>query len=212
MVGTGMAAMATVEELLEHDAAEDWQITMVGREPDLPYNRMLLSKVVAGTAEESQLRLRGPSGSPDGGSRSGTGRSVRSLELGRRTAELSDGDELAFDRLVLATGSRPAVLPLPGRQRPGVHAFRTLRDARAIIRDAASARRAVVIGGGLLGLEVARGLRAHDLEVTVVHSGAMADGAPARPAARERFTGPSERTRSRSCSACRPSRSPARGP
>ena len=95
--------------------------------------------------------------------------SVRSLDLGRHTAELSDGEELGFERLVLATGSRPTVPPMPGRERSGVYAFRTLRDAREIILGAAEARRGVVIGGGLLGLEVARGLRARGLQVSVIH-------------------------------------------
>lgn len=142
---------------------------MVGREPELPYNRMLLSKVVAGTAEEEELTLHEPEWLAARGIEICAGREVRGLHLGRRTAELSDGEELEFDRLVLATGSRPATPPLAGSQLPGVHSFRTLRDARQIIRDADGARRAVVIGGGLLGLELARGLRARAVETAVVH-------------------------------------------
>jgi ferredoxin-nitrate reductase len=169
VVGTGMAGMATVEALLDHDEPGEWSITMVGREPELPYNRMLLSKVVAGTAGEDQLVLHGSDWLAERGIELRTGCDVRALDLAGRTAELADGDELPFDALVLATGSRPLIPPFPGRDRAGVHAFRTLEDARTIIRAAGMARRAVVIGGGLLGLEAARGLRARDVEVTVVH-------------------------------------------
>jgi ferredoxin-nitrate reductase len=168
VVGTGMSAMATVESLLEHEP-EGWEVTMVGREPDLPYNRMQLSKLLAGSASETQLTLH------DGGWLAErrisvlAGREARALHLGRRRVELADGDELEYERLVLATGSRPWLPPIAGLERAGVHAFRTLRDARRILAAAAQARRAVVIGGGLLGLEAARGLRAHGVEVTVVH-------------------------------------------
>jgi ferredoxin-nitrate reductase len=170
VVGTGMAGMATVEALLEHEDAAEWQITMLGREPDPPYNRILLSKAVAGTAQEEQLWLHRPEWLAERGITLRRGCSAQAIDLRRRVVEVGDGEELPWDRLLLATGSRPVVPPLPGRQRPGVHAFRTLRDARAIIRDAQRARRAVVIGGGLLGLEVARGLRARAVEVTVVHA------------------------------------------
>jgi ferredoxin-nitrate reductase len=170
VIGTGMAAMTTVETLLEHDGTDAWQITMVGREPDLPYNRMLLSKVVAGTASQGQLTLRPLAWLAERSIELRAGREVSALNLAHGTAELDDGEELSFDRLVLATGSRPAAPPPFGTRMRGVHAFRTLEDARRIIAGAERARRGVVIGGGLLGLEAARGLRAHDVEVTVVHS------------------------------------------
>jgi ferredoxin-nitrate reductase len=170
VVGTGMAAMATVEAFLEHNSGDGWQTTMVGREAHLPYNRILLSKVVAGTADEAQLALHGPERLADRGIEIRTGREVRAIHLARRVAELEDGEELPFDRLVLATGSRPALPPLPGLDLDGVYSFRTLDDARAIVVGAARARRAVVIGGGLLGLEAAGGLRARDVDVTVLHT------------------------------------------
>jgi ferredoxin-nitrate reductase len=170
VIGTGMAGMATVDALLEHEGADGWEITMVGREPDLPYNRILLSKVVAGTADEAQLALHEPEWHAERSIEILPGREVRALNIAQSTAELDDGDELAFDRVVLATGSRPAMPPLTGVDLRGVHPFRTLHDARRIIAAAATAGRAVVIGGGLLGLEVARGLRAHQVDVTVVHA------------------------------------------
>jgi ferredoxin-nitrate reductase len=168
VVGTGMAAMATVEALLEHEP-DGWQITMVGREPELPYNRVALSKLLAGSAGEAQLTLHDDAWLAAREITLLAGREVRALAPERRTVELDDGDELPYDKLVLATGSRPWLPPVAGLTRAGVHAFRTMHDARAILAAAGGARRAVVIGGGLLGLEAARGLRARGVEVTVVH-------------------------------------------
>jgi ferredoxin-nitrate reductase len=170
VVGTGLAAMATVEALLEHDDADTWQITLVGREPELPYNRIMLSKLLAGTTTEAQLTLRRPQWLAEHGIEIRIGRDVRAVHRRRALIELDDGEEIAFDQLVLATGSRQALPALPGRDLRGVHPFRTLDDTRAIIESATLARRAVVIGGGLLGLEAARGLRARGVEVTVLHS------------------------------------------
>ena len=176
VVGTGMAAMETVERLLEHEDPHRWQITMVGREPDLPYNRMLLSKVVAGTASPRQLSLRPLAWLAERGIELRAGRHVAALDLSRSVAELEDGEELAFDRLVLATGSQQAI-PAPLRpELGGVHPFRTLQDTRRIIEAARHAAHGVVIGGGLLGLELARGLKTHDVRVTVVHNAGVADG------------------------------------
>ena len=170
VVGTGMAAMATVEALLAHEGAGEWEVTMVGREPDPPYNRILLSQLLAGSVDERQLVLRDPRWLAEHGVELRTGCEVRALDLSGRAAELADGEALRWDRLVIATGSRAAVPALYGLDRRGVHIFRTLRDARRIVAHAQQARAAVVIGGGLLGLETARGLRAHDVEVTVVHA------------------------------------------
>ena len=185
VVGTGMAAMASVEALLEHDQAEDWRITMVGREPDLPYNRILLSKLIAGDAEEPELTLRPPDWLAARGIELRAGTEVRSLSLDRRIAELGNGEELEFDRLIVATGSTQLVPQLSGAGLRGVQLFRTLPDARRIVAAAARARGAVVIGGGLLGLELARGLQLRGLRVTVVHAAEwlmerQIDRAPAR--------------------------------
>ena len=94
---------------------------------------------------------------------------ARLIDPGARTVELADGDVLGYDDLVLATGSRPFVPPVPGTGLAGVHVFRTRADARSLLKAAAGAKRAVVIGGGLLGLEAARGLRERGVAVTVVH-------------------------------------------
>jgi ferredoxin-nitrate reductase len=167
VVGAGMAGMATVEALLDHDEA--WDVTVVGREPDAPYNRVMLSKLVAGSVGEAQLALHPPAWFAARGVRLRSGVEVRRLDLAASTAELSDGETLGYDRLVLATGSRAFLPAIPGIDRPGVHAFRTLADARGLLDAATGASRAVVVGGGLLGLEAARGLRERGLAVTVVH-------------------------------------------
>jgi ferredoxin-nitrate reductase len=138
-------------------------VTLVGAEDARPYNRVMLSQLLAGAATERALDL------ADCGAEVRAGRTVRSLDLAAREALLDDGETLGYDRLVLATGSRPVVPPIAGADRPEVHTFRTLADARAILASAEHARRAVVIGGGLLGLEAARGLRERGLQVTVVH-------------------------------------------
>ncbi|HWI22787.1 MAG TPA: molybdopterin-dependent oxidoreductase [Baekduia sp.] len=169
VVGTGMSAMATVEALVAHDGASEWQITMVGREPDRPYNRVMLSKLLAGSIGESELDLRPDAwfAAHDIDLRVGT--EVRSLDLQSQVAELADGERLEYDRLVLATGSLPFLPSIAGVDRAGVHAFRSREDARAILAGARGAKRAVVIGGGLLGLEAARALRELGVQVAVVH-------------------------------------------
>jgi len=144
-------------------------ITIVCAEPDPPYNRVLLSQVLAGTVADQELALRHPDWYASRGVTLRLGVTARHVDTATRTVELADGEVLAYDELVLATGSRPFVPPVPGADLPGVHVFRTRADARAIMAAASGARRSVVIGGGLLGLEAARALREHGTHTTVVH-------------------------------------------
>jgi ferredoxin-nitrate reductase len=167
VVGGGMAAMATVEALLAHDG--DWHVTIVGAEPDPPYNRVLLSQALAGSVGEQELALRHPQWFAERGVALRLGVPVRLIDPAAKTVELADGEVLAYDDLVLATGSDPFVPPVPGAGLPGVHVFRSRADARAILAAAAEAKRAVVIGGGLLGLEAARALTERGVRTTVVH-------------------------------------------
>jgi ferredoxin-nitrate reductase len=169
VVGTGMSGLATVEALLAHEQAGGWDVTLVGREDDAPYNRVMLSQFVAGSVGRGELTLRRPDWFAARDVRLRTGVEVRRLDLQASTAELSDGELIGYDHLVLATGSRAFLPPITGVDRPGVHAFRTLADSHRILDAARASRRAVVIGGGLLGLEAARGLRERGLAVTVVH-------------------------------------------
>ncbi|MGH2950250.1 MAG: FAD-dependent oxidoreductase, partial [Solirubrobacteraceae bacterium] len=167
VVGTGMAAMETVEEVLRRTPAGAWRVTMLGEEPGVPFNRMLLSKLLAGTVGTGALELRPPAWFADQrvDLRGGSPATAIDLEPGR----VLDGSGIAhpFDALVLATGSRPFVPPIPGARRPGVLTFRTQADVAAIAASAQAARRAVVIGGGLLGLEAAAGIRACAAGATV---------------------------------------------
>jgi ferredoxin-nitrate reductase len=169
VVGAGMAGTSTVEALLAHASHEDWSITVVGAEPERPYNRILLSQVLAGAVAEHELDLRRPAWFAEHGIDLRLGVAARLIDTAARTVELADGERLEFDDLVVATGSEPFVPPVAGADHPRVHVLRTRADARAILDAAARARRAVVIGGGLLGLEAARALRARGLRTTVVH-------------------------------------------
>ncbi|HEX6389795.1 MAG TPA: molybdopterin-dependent oxidoreductase, partial [Solirubrobacteraceae bacterium] len=167
VVGGGMAAMATVESLLAH--AGDWHVTIVGAEPDPPYNRVLLSQALAGSVGEQELALRHPQWFAERGVTLRLGVAARLIDPVAKTVELADGEVLDYDDLVLATGSHPFVPPVPGADLPGVHVFRTRADARAILAAAREAKRAVVIGGGLLGLEAARALSERGVRTTVIH-------------------------------------------
>ena len=168
VVGGGMAGLAMVEQLLAH-GSDGESLTIVGAEPDLPYDRIRLSQALTGEADPSDLVLRDASWFADRGVLLRSGAHVTDLGLERGRAELSDGTAVDYDRFVLATGSQPAVPPIDGLGRGGVHAFRSLRDVARILSSGSGGSRAVVIGGGLLGLEAARGLQARGRQVTVVH-------------------------------------------
>lgn len=169
VVGNGMAGNRTLEELLRL-APERYQITVFGAEPHGNYNRIALSPLLAGecqldgiiTHDLDWYRKHNIDLRPDC--------PVQAINRSRRAVLGSDGEWVRYDRLLLATGSHPVVLPLPGAELPGVVTFRTLEDVNWML-DAAQngARHAVVIGGGLLGLEAAAALVLQGLAVTVVH-------------------------------------------
>ncbi len=180
VVGHGMAATRLVEELVRRDAGFD--ITVVGDEPEPGYNRVLLSAVVEGAHRAEDIRLRAPGWYADHGVRLVTGRRVMELDRERRVVRLHDGSEHGYDRLVLATGSRPLIPPVrgvvtPDGLHPAVHAFRSLADCRRLDDESVPGRRAVVVGGGLLGLQVARALSVRGLRVEVVEVGMHLMGA-----------------------------------
>jgi ferredoxin-nitrate reductase len=168
VVGGGMAGLAVVEQLLAHGAGSG-TVTIVGAEPSLPYDRIRLSAALAGEAHPAELVLRDASWFAARGVELRSGSHVADLGLAERCAELSDGSLVEYDRAVLATGSQPALPRIPGLELTGVHPFRSLRDVARILASLDGGRRAVVIGGGLLGLEAARGLQARGMRVTVVH-------------------------------------------
>jgi len=169
IVGGGIAGQAVVEAIRDRD--REVPLTLVCGEPRLPYDRVRLSELLASGEDLDALILRPAEWFADHGVRVLTGRSVARLDLEHHAIELENGETLPFTRLALATGSRPLLPPIPGIDLDGVYAFRGPEDCDGIRAEAASAdvRRAVVIGGGLLGLEAARGIVAQGCAVTVVH-------------------------------------------
>ncbi|MBL8380266.1 MAG: NAD(P)/FAD-dependent oxidoreductase [Burkholderiales bacterium] len=168
VVGNGMAGVRTVEELLKL-APDKYEITIFGAEPQPNYNRILLSPVLAGEQDFDAIVLNGWDWYRDNGITLKAGVEVKRIDRTRRRVIASDGSETSYDRLLLATGSNPFLPPLPGIDLPGVLAYRDIADTRAMIAAAGPGKRAVVIGGGLLGLEAANGLAARGMAVTVVH-------------------------------------------
>ena len=168
VVGNGMAGMRTVEELLKQ-APDAYEIVVFGAEPHGNYNRILLSPVLAGEKKTEEIMLHSIEWYAEHGVTLHAGDPVVSIDRRKRVVKSQQGVEVTYDRLLLATGSQPIVLPVPGATLPGVITFRDLADVGAMLQRAGRGRRAVVIGGGLLGLEAANGLRARGMEVTVVH-------------------------------------------
>lgn len=168
VVGNGMAGMRTVEELLGL-APDMYDITVFGLEPRVNYNRIMLSPVLAGEKTFDAIVLHPRSWYEEHGVTLHAGDPVVAIDRKRRIVRARSGLEVAYDRLLLATGSQPFILPVPGAALPGVVGFRDLDDVETMLQAARTGRHAVVIGGGLLGLEAANGLLRQGMEVTVVH-------------------------------------------
>ena len=168
VVGNGMVGLRLVEELLAR-APDRYGLTIVGKEPRPAYNRVLLSSLLAGEVSGEDVRLRDLAWYAENGVRLILGAQAERLDPGTGTVRLADGSDLAFDRLVLATGSQPIRPPMPGLDLSGVLTFRDLADVDAIHAACVRGRRAVVIGGGLLGIEAAYGLARAGLAVDLVH-------------------------------------------
>lgn len=170
MVGNGMAGVRTLEELLKI-APDLYDITVFGAEPHPNYNRILLSPVLAGEQTLDEIVLNPLSWYEEQGITLHLGRTVTEIDRRRRVVRAGDGTEAAYDRLLIATGSTPFILPVPGKDLDGVIAYRDIADTQTMIDAATRYRQAVVIGGGLLGLEAANGLMLRGMDVTVVHLG-----------------------------------------
>ncbi|MEM5429722.1 NAD(P)/FAD-dependent oxidoreductase [Cupriavidus oxalaticus] len=168
VVGNGMAGMRTVEELLRL-APDLYDITVFGAEPHGNYNRILLSPVLAGEKTVADIMLNTREWYEENGIELLAGDPVVSIDRPRRVVRSASGREVRYDRLLLATGSKPFILPVPGHQLEGVIAFRDIQDVETMLHAARNHRHAVVIGGGLLGLEAANGLLRQGMDVTVVH-------------------------------------------
>jgi nitrite reductase [NAD(P)H] large subunit len=168
VVGNGMAGMRTVEELLRL-APDAYDITVFGAEPHGNYNRIMLSPVLAGEQRPEDIILHGPEWYAQHRVMLHADDPVVEIDRRRRLVRSTRGVEADYDRLLLATGSSPVILPIPGKSFPGVVTFRDLADVESMLRAAKQYRRAAVIGGGLLGLEAANALVKRGMDVTVVH-------------------------------------------
>lgn len=168
VVGNGMASLRLVERLGQH-APGRFDVTVVGAEPSPAYNRVLLSSLLAGEVDEADCRFRERPWYLRQGIRLIAGAAATAIDLEERAVVVGELTTLPFDRLVLATGSDPIRLPKPGMELPGVVTFRDLADVAAMRAAAARGVRAVVIGGGLLGIEAAYGLVRLGVDTTLVH-------------------------------------------
>jgi nitrite reductase [NAD(P)H] large subunit len=167
VIGGGIAGQSVCERVRARDA--EVPIALVCKEAEAPYDRVALSHLLAGETARDDLRLRPQAWYADHGVELRLGAAVQRLDPGGGVCTLAGGETLAFDRAVLCTGSDPLLPPLQGIDLAGVFAFRTPADCDAIAARARQARRAVVIGGGLLGLEAARGIAGLGCATTVVH-------------------------------------------
>ncbi|WP_298252348.1 FAD-dependent oxidoreductase [Bradyrhizobium sp.] len=168
IVGNGMAAVRLVDELAKV-ALGRHAIAVIGAEPRLAYNRVLLSSVLAGEAASHEIELKPANWWRDRGVTLKYGCTVDEIDVGRRELKIAGEESVTFSKLVLATGSSPLRLNLPGSELSGVHTFRDSRDVDLMLSLAVGKKRVVVVGGGLLGLEAAYGLAKAGAPVTLVH-------------------------------------------
>jgi nitrite reductase (NADH) large subunit len=168
VVGNGMAAARLVDELTRA-AQGRYAIAVIGDEPRLAYNRVLLSSVLAGETASHDIELRPAGWWRDRGVTLKYGCVATGIDVGRRELKIANGESIAFSRLVLATGSTPLRLNVPGADLAGVHTFRDCRDVDLLLTLAALKKRVVVVGGGLLGLEAAYGLAKAGASVSLIH-------------------------------------------
>jgi nitrite reductase (NADH) large subunit len=168
IVGNGMAAARLVDELAK-SALGRYAIAVIGDEPRLAYNRVLLSSVLAGETASHDIELKPASWWRDRGVTLKYGYVATEIDVGRRELKIAGEESLTFSKLVLATGSAPLRLNVPGADLPGVHTFRDSRDVDLLLTLAAQKKRVVVVGGGLLGLEAAYGLAKAGAPMTLIH-------------------------------------------
>ena len=168
IVGNGMAAARLVDELVT-TALGRYAIAVIGEEPRLAYNRVLLSSVLAGETASHDIELKPAAWWRDRGVTLKYGCRATEIDVGRRELKIEGDESIEFSRLVLATGSSPLRLNVPGAELNGVHTFRDSRDVDLLLSLAARKKPVVVIGGGLLGLEAAYGLAKAGAPVTLLH-------------------------------------------
>ena len=174
VIGNGMAGCRAVEEILARDAGK-FRITIFGAEPRVNYNRIMLSPLLAGEKSFEDIIINGHDWYSDNGIDLVAGDPVSSIDRAAKTVTSASGRVESYDKLLIATGSDPFIIPVPGKDLPGVITFRDMDDVGAMLEAAGRAEKnpklndAVVIGGGLLGLEAAHGLSLRGMKVTVIH-------------------------------------------
>jgi nitrite reductase (NADH) large subunit len=168
VVGNGMATARLVDELAKV-ALGRYAIAVIGDEPRLAYNRVLLSSVLAGETASHDIELRPASWWRDRGVTLKYGCRATEIDVGRHELKIANEESVSFSKLVIATGSTPLRLNVPGSDLAGVHTFRDSRDVDLLLTLAAQKKRVVVVGGGLLGLEAAYGLAKAGAPVTLIH-------------------------------------------
>jgi nitrite reductase (NADH) large subunit len=168
VIGNGMAGCRAVEEVLARDPGR-YRITIIGAEPRVNYNRIMLSPLLAGEKSFDEIVINDLAWYDDNGITLVAGDAAVGVDREAGTVAVRSGGTLKYDRLLIATGSDPVVIPVPGHDLPGVVTFRDLDDVDAMLKAADAGGHAVVIGGGLLGLEAAHGLSLRGMGVTVLH-------------------------------------------
>ena len=168
IIGNGMAPGRMLEHLLDK-APGRYEVTIFNAEPRVNYDRIMLSPVLSGEKDYEQIIIHGDGWYIKNGITLYKGHKVTQIDRAGKTVTSDHGVVAPYDKLVIATGSVPLILPVPGNNLPGVLSYRDLDDVNAMLVAAQSRAKAVVIGGGLLGLEAAAGLAARDMDVTVVH-------------------------------------------
>ena len=177
VIGNGMAGARAVEEVLALGGADQFDITMFGDEPYGNYNRILLSNILSGIQDATEIFINPLAWYEENDVTLHAGSRVVAIDRASRCVMAANGVKAHYDKLLIATGSRAMIPPMAGtydaagKMRDGVFGFRTIDDCNGIMETARRSKRAAVIGGGLLGLEAARGLMNHGCEVHVVHLG-----------------------------------------
>ncbi|MGB3847404.1 MAG: nitrite reductase large subunit NirB [Sphingopyxis sp.] len=168
VIGNGMAGCRAVEELLARDPSR-YRVTIFGAEPRVNYNRIMLSPVLAGEKSFDDIVINDAGWYADNGIALIAGDPVAAIDRAAKTVTTRGGVSESYDKLLIATGSDPFIIPVPGKDLPGVIAFRDMDDVDTMLAAADAGGDAVVIGGGLLGLEAAHGLSLRGMKVTVIH-------------------------------------------
>jgi len=174
LIGNGMAGVRALEELFKHNISDDkgsdhYDITVIGAEPHPNYNRIMLSPVLSGEKTINEIILNSLEWYQENNITLVTGDAAKEISRVKKSVITESGKEFPYDRLLIATGSNPFIIPLPGADKEGVLGFRDIYDVNTMIQASRQYKKAVVIGGGLLGLEAANGLMKQGMDVTVVH-------------------------------------------